>query len=165
MAKRKVWLGAGALCVLVALYVAYPYHTLHRIEDALESGDQTALEDLIDWPSLREGLKDDLNTLATRALAEQAAPSGDPQVALGMGIAAIFVPVLVQRTVDTYVTPAGIAALMRREPKAYEAASARTGASRCIAPTSPGPAAFASSSAIPTIRGRSLRSACSRSRA
>jgi hypothetical protein len=120
MAKRKVWLGAAALCVLVALYIAYPYHTLHRIEDALESGDQATLEDLIDWPSLREGLKDDLNTLATRALAEQAGPGGDPQEALGMGIAAMFVPVLVQRTVDAYVTPAGIAALMRREPSADE---------------------------------------------
>jgi hypothetical protein len=116
MAKRKVWLGAAALCTLVALYLAYPYHTLQRLEDALESGDRAALERLIDWHSLRDGLKDDLNTLAARALAEQAAPGGDPQAALGMGIAAMFMPVLVQRTVDTYVTPAGIAELMRRQP-------------------------------------------------
>jgi hypothetical protein len=115
MAKRKIWLGAAALCTLVALYVAYPYYTLHRLESALESGDRVALEELVDWPSLRAGLKDDLNTMATRALAEQAGPSGDPEAALGMGIAAMFMPVLVQRAVDAYVTPAGIATLMRRE--------------------------------------------------
>jgi hypothetical protein len=42
MAKRKVWLCGAALCALVALYVAYPYHTLHRLgrerNRALETG-------------------------------------------------------------------------------------------------------------------------------
>jgi Protein of unknown function (DUF2939) len=115
MAKRKIWFGAAALGTFVALYIAYPYHTLQRLEDALETGDQVTLEALIDWPSLRDGLKDDLNTMATRALAEQAGPGGDPEAALGMGIAAMFMPVLVQRAVDAYVTPASIATLMRRE--------------------------------------------------
>jgi hypothetical protein len=120
MAGRKIWLGAAALGTFLALYVAYPYHTLHRIEAALEEGDQVALEELIDWPLLRDGLKDDLNTMTTQALAEHAGPGGDPEAALGMGVAAMFMPMLVQRAVDTYVTPASIAALMRREPSAEE---------------------------------------------
>jgi hypothetical protein len=58
--------------------------------------------------------------MTTQALAEHAGPGGDPQAALGMGVAAMFMPMLVERTVDTYVTPASIAALMRREPTAEE---------------------------------------------
>jgi hypothetical protein len=60
--------------------------------------------------------------MTTQALAEHAGPGGDPQAALGMGVAAMFMPMLVERAVDTYVTPASTAALMRRQPAAEPSA-------------------------------------------
>lgn len=115
MAKGRFWFGAIGIAVLATAYLAYPYYTLHRLGVALEAGDRPALEQLIDWPPLREGIKTDLNTLATRALAHHAGPDGNAEAALEAGLAAILMPLLVQRAVDAYVTPAGIAELMRRD--------------------------------------------------
>lgn len=147
MAKRQVWLGAIGAAAVAALYAAYPYYTLHRLGAALEAGDRLALEQLVDWPSLREGVKSDLNALATRALAEHAGPGGDPDEALEAGIAAILAPMVVERAVEAYVTPAGIAELMRREerigaPGEDEAAASHDWRFEVHGATFAGPATF-----------------------
>ena len=45
-------------------YAAYPYVTICRLGLALRAGDAAALQALVDWPSVREGLKEDICDLA-----------------------------------------------------------------------------------------------------
>jgi hypothetical protein len=62
LARRRLafplWLAAFGL--LAACYIGGPFLTLWRITRALDSGDTVALQSLIDWASLRQGLKDDI---------------------------------------------------------------------------------------------------------
>ena len=52
---------ALAACVLLAAcYVGGPLVTLWRLARALDSGDLAALESLVDWDAVRQGLKDDI---------------------------------------------------------------------------------------------------------
>ncbi len=45
-------------------YAAYPYVTLCRLGLALRAGDAMGLQALVDWPSVREGIKEDICDLA-----------------------------------------------------------------------------------------------------
>ena len=57
---RARWpLLATVLSVGVA-YVAYPYVTLYRLGSAIKGADAATLESLVDWPAVREGIKEDV---------------------------------------------------------------------------------------------------------
>lgn len=45
-------------------YAAYPYATLYRLGEAVRGGDTGALESMVDWPAVREGIKEDVCDLA-----------------------------------------------------------------------------------------------------
>jgi hypothetical protein len=45
-------------------YVVYPYATLYRLGSAIRGADATTLESLVDWPAVREGIKEDICDLA-----------------------------------------------------------------------------------------------------
>jgi hypothetical protein len=50
---------AGLLSSL-ALYGGYPALTLYQLQTAVRDGNATALSHLIDWPAVREGIKEDI---------------------------------------------------------------------------------------------------------
>ena len=50
----------AALLVCAFGYVASPYVTLYRLNHAVRSGDAATLARLVDWSSVREGIKEDL---------------------------------------------------------------------------------------------------------
>jgi hypothetical protein len=64
----------ATVLVLVAAYAAYPYVTLLRLGWAIHTGDTATLEALVDWPSVREGISEDMADLVidTPASAAQA---------------------------------------------------------------------------------------------
>ncbi len=41
-------------------YLAYPYVTLYRLGSAVQTADAATLERLVDWHSVREGIKEDI---------------------------------------------------------------------------------------------------------
>ena len=41
-------------------YAAYPYVTLYRLDNAIHTGDAATLRALVDWPAVREGIKEDI---------------------------------------------------------------------------------------------------------
>jgi Protein of unknown function (DUF2939) len=45
------------VAVAIALYVASPYFTLWKLEQAIEQKDDFQLERLVDWPRIREQMK------------------------------------------------------------------------------------------------------------
>ena len=107
-------------------YAGYPYVTLYRLGYAIRHGDPAALEALIDWDGVREGLKEDVcDALADEPTepaepTAQAAPlSARDETALpafGSG----FVRGIAGSMIDNNVTPRAIVA----------AASASAGAVR-----------------------------------
>ncbi|GGF02980.1 hypothetical protein GCM10011611_05600 [Aliidongia dinghuensis] len=116
--------------VLAAGYVAYPYLALTQLVDAVESGDPAQLEPKVDWPSVRQGFKDDFNgALAARV-------SGQPDngfAALGLALGAK----LVGGAVDALVTPEGLTGIIQagRRDKAAAAALGSSSGLSSPAPT------------------------------
>jgi DUF2939 family protein len=64
------------IVLLAFFYAAYPYWTLYRLDQALETHDTRRLDAMIDWPSLRRNLRDDLLTAATARLLPNDADRG-----------------------------------------------------------------------------------------
>ncbi|MGD8480333.1 MAG: DUF2939 domain-containing protein, partial [Methyloceanibacter sp.] len=46
------------ILILLAVYVAYPYWTLHRLEQALLSNNAEALKRIVDFPAIGASMKD-----------------------------------------------------------------------------------------------------------
>jgi hypothetical protein len=90
------------LSVAVA-YVAYPYFTLYRLGTAIRGADAAALESLVNWPAVREGIKEDLCDLVTDTPA--AKTSGDLP-AFGTS----FMRGIASSAIDQAVTPQALLA-------------------------------------------------------
>jgi hypothetical protein len=54
------WPIFATFAVLASAYLAYPYITLYRLDIAVRQSDAAALRSLVDWYSVREGLKEDI---------------------------------------------------------------------------------------------------------
>jgi hypothetical protein len=95
---------AALVIVLLAAYAAYPYLALYRLGEALQAHDLDAVETKVDWPRLRQGIKDDVNA----ALVSKVRPEeGNGFAALGVALAGT----LAGPMVDAAVTPAGLEAV------------------------------------------------------
>ena len=58
---------------LAVVYVAYPYFTLYRLGSAIRTADTGTLETLVNWHSVREGIKEDICDLVIDAPQQPAA--------------------------------------------------------------------------------------------
>jgi hypothetical protein len=61
---RAKWPALTILLALCAGYVGYPYATLYRLTVAVRQADAATLQSMVDWYSVREGLKEDLCDMA-----------------------------------------------------------------------------------------------------
>lgn len=95
----------AALLTVALAYVAYPYVTLYRLGSAIRHGDGPTLETLVDWPAVREGIKEDICDLVIDETPEAKAGGQLPPFGAGFmrGIAA--------NAVDARVTPQGLVAV------------------------------------------------------
>jgi hypothetical protein len=100
---RARWpLVATVLSVGVA-YVAYPYVTLYRLGSAIQGADAATLESLVDWPAVREGIKEDVCDLGV----------DDPGPKTGAALppfGASFVRGITSSSIDKTVTPQALLA-------------------------------------------------------
>lgn len=55
--KKRIVAAVAVVCVA---YVAWPYVTLFRLGLAIRHGDAAALETLVNWDGVREGIKEDI---------------------------------------------------------------------------------------------------------
>lgn len=83
-------------------YVAYPYVTLYRLGEAIHTGNAATLRSLIDWPAVREGIKEDI--------CDNAADTSPRTVSAGRlpAFGASFVRGIAAGAVDRRVTPKGL---------------------------------------------------------
>jgi hypothetical protein len=109
---------ATVLSVLVA-YVVYPYVTLYRLGLAIRNTDTAILESFVDWPAVREGIKEDVCDLA---FDEPDPKSGGALPPFG----ASFMRGITSNAVDQAVTPQALLIATSHLPLAASS-SARQG--------------------------------------
>jgi hypothetical protein len=109
--KKIIWI-AGALLVLVLGYVAAgPYLTISTIKKGIVENDSEKLSEKIDFPTLRQNMKEQLNAAMMKTAATEMKDS--PFAALAAGFATKMVDVLV----ESFATPSGLTVLMEgRKP-------------------------------------------------
>ncbi|HUB13141.1 MAG TPA: DUF2939 domain-containing protein [Acetobacteraceae bacterium] len=90
-------------------YIAYPYATLYRLDRAIHTGDAAALQTLVDWSAVREGIKEDICDTIGDNSAETIAHGGLP------AFGASFVRGIATNTVDQQVTPKGLVDLAHHD--------------------------------------------------
>jgi hypothetical protein len=108
----KTWvkgLLALAVVAVVGAYLAMPILTVRALVQAAETGDEAALERLVDFPAFRESLKEQLTARLMAEMRED--PRADDDVLGGLGM--LFGPMLVDGAVDALVNPSAIAAMVQ----------------------------------------------------
>lgn len=97
-----------AIVAVLGYGYASPYLALDRLKRAADARDAQTVSEYVDYPALRESLKEQVAGLLTRRLHA----SGNPFAALGamIGVA------LIGPMVDAYATPEGVAALLNGMP-------------------------------------------------
>src|SRR5690606_32199679 len=110
MSKGKLVLGIAA-GLFVAYVAAAPYLTVYQMKSAAGRRDGEALSEHIEFPSVRQSLKDQMNAAFAKQISKDEAMKDSPFVAFG----GAFAGMIVERMVDAFVTPAGITQLMAGE--------------------------------------------------
>jgi hypothetical protein len=99
--------------ILVAAYVGYPYFALRQLGEALRAQRVDAVDGKVDWPAVRQGIRDDVNAaLRARVGSEE----GNPLAGLGMALAGR----LAKPAVDATMTPTGLIALAAADRPSLE---------------------------------------------
>ncbi len=110
---RKAWiLGvlAGAIIIFIGgAYLASPYFAAKALADAAQAGDKGKLDAMVDFPSVRDGLKSQFNAALTANMQNDPDMKDNPFAGLGM----MMVPAIADRMVDAVVTPEGIARMAK----------------------------------------------------
>jgi hypothetical protein len=110
--RRSVLVTVVVIVVLIALAFAYasPYIALDRLKRAADARDAATVNEYVDFPALRESLKEQLGGLLRRRIGAES--HGNPLAALGAMIGVALIGPLV----DAYATPDGVAALLNGMP-------------------------------------------------
>jgi hypothetical protein len=105
---RKISIALAAIPIVIAAYLwASPYKTIVSISNGLLDGDPQALSRHVDFPALRQGLKDQSSAFILKE------PAPGPQRNLLESLARMIGSRLMHQIIDKAVTPDGVVALAR----------------------------------------------------
>lgn len=115
--KKWMVITAAFLLVVGGVYFGSPYYAANSLRNAALEADSDKLEASVDFPSVRESLKSQLSASLLTHM------QNDPQMRDNTfaGLGALMMPAIIERAVDTFVTPDGIAALVRGQKPAEKA--------------------------------------------
>jgi len=113
---RVRWPLLAAFLAVGVSYAAYPYVTLYRLGEAIRGADAATLEALVDWPSVREGIKEDICDLVV----DDADPTAGTKLP---PFGASFMRGIASSTIDQKVTPQAIVAATNALPASTRPAS------------------------------------------
>ena len=99
----------GLLVVGVAVQ---PYLTVHQMRSAAERYDGAVLSEHIDFPSVRQSLKDQINAAFLQEMTKDEGTQQSGAAALGQTMAGILVDRAADAFLEAYLTPAGITQMM-----------------------------------------------------
>jgi Protein of unknown function (DUF2939) len=100
---RARWPILATLLSVGVAYVVYPYVALYRLGSAIQGANAAELEALVDWPAVREGIKEDVCDLGI----------DDPGPKAGAGLppfGASFVRGITSSSIDKAITPQALLA-------------------------------------------------------
>jgi len=97
----------GITFVILALYTASPFLAIYDLKRALEKGDAGSLQERIDFPEIRQSLKEQMRASFMQNLANDGESN-----ALASGLALAFGPAIIDSLIDSMVTPSGISNLI-----------------------------------------------------
>ncbi|MGJ4748623.1 DUF2939 domain-containing protein [Leptospira sp. SA-E8] len=123
--KVAIWVCVIGVLGIAGYVAAGPYITVHQMKAAAEARDGRALSEHIEFPSVRQSLKEQMNALIMKKMAEDQSLKKNPFAALG----AAFAGTIAERMVDLYVTPAGITQLMAGEKPQMQKMNAESASS------------------------------------
>ena len=103
---RRINAIAGLLFLAILGWIAWPYYSAYALVTAMQEGDTTALENGVNWESVRQGLRGDMNALYLKNASKE-------QNEMGHGLAVLLGPTLINQMVEGYVTPQAIGNLIR----------------------------------------------------
>lgn len=104
--KKFLYLAIG-LIIIIAIYLyASPYLALNSIKKAAQAGDADTLSEYIDFPSVKQGLKDQINAQIMKEVTKE---DTDGFEALG----AMLATAMINPIVDSIVTPEGVAMMVQ----------------------------------------------------
>ena len=107
LSVKKVPILIAGLLVLIAGYLyASPYLTLNGIKNAVQEQDAEKLSSYVDFPSVKQGVKDQFKAKIAKEMVIEDNNNGFE--ALG----SMFATAMIDPLVDGLITPEGIAALM-----------------------------------------------------
>jgi Protein of unknown function (DUF2939) len=113
---RARWAILAVVVVMAAGYLGYPYATLYRLDTAVRRADAKTLRSLVDWYSVREGLKEDICDMVLDDPADARpgeARSGNELAPFG----ASFVRGMTGNMLDQRVTPETLVSLTRTDSR------------------------------------------------
>ena len=99
---------AMALCGYVA---AKPYLTIDAIKTGFINNDSVKLSEHIDYPALRQNLKDQISTTMMQQVAESS--KDNPMATFATGIATM----MVDKVIESMITPGGMASIISGKSK------------------------------------------------
>ena len=108
---KKGLIVVAVLAVLaLAAYVVSPFLYVSSLKGAFLAGDSSKLADLVDFPALRDSLKEEVATILTQQTKESPDSNQSPFAAL----TAFVGPAFLNRAVDMYCTPDAIADFVKK---------------------------------------------------
>ena len=100
----------GAIIAIVVVIFGYlyatPYLVLHSIKKAAQAGDSDTVSKYIDYPSVRQSFKDQMNAMMMKEMVNQ---KDDGFAALG----AMLASTMVDKMIDAVVTPEGMTLMLQ----------------------------------------------------
>jgi hypothetical protein len=104
--KKGLWVVGLVFALVIGYAAAGPYLTVSAIKTAIVEQDSEKLSENIEFPILRQNLKDQLKATMMKNITTEL--KDNPFAALAVG----FATNMVDGIVDSFVTPSGLAALM-----------------------------------------------------
>ena len=108
---KKGLIVVAVLAVLaLAAYVVSPFFYVSSLKGAFLAGDSSKLANLVDFPALRDSLKEEVATILTQQTKESPDSNQSPFAAL----TAFVGPAFLNRAIDMYCTPDAIADFVKK---------------------------------------------------
>lgn len=109
MSKTLQWLIILAVIAFGAAYFGSPYLAARQFREAALEANTDKLDATVDFPAVRESLKSQLSAAMMQKMTDDPAMKNNPFAGLGMMMA----PAIVDRAVETFVTPDGLSNLIK----------------------------------------------------
>lgn len=106
MNKKILGVIFGLIILILGYLYASPYIAINSIKNAAQAGDSEKVSKYIDYPSVRQSFKDQMNAYMFK---EMASKKADGWEALG----AMMASTMVDKMIDAFITPEGMTLMLQ----------------------------------------------------